>query len=86
MILTVVMSAYNSELYIADAIESVLCQTYRDFEFIIVDNFSNDSTIDIINLYASRDQRIKLFMETDLGLMLKIANWPSIMFQPNGLL
>lgn len=55
----VLMCAHNSELFIREAIESILNQTYPDFEFIIVENGSNDKTWEIINSY--KDQRIKAF-------------------------
>ena len=53
------MCACNSELFIAGAIDSILAQTYGDFEFIIVENGSTDKTWDIITSYA--DTRIKAF-------------------------
>jgi len=52
------MPAYNVERYIGEAIESILCQSFRDFELIIVDDCSNDSTLNIIKTYAMRDPRI----------------------------
>jgi len=55
----VLMCAYNSESFIREAIESILGQTYRDFEFIIIENGSTDSTWDIIQSYA--DPRIRAF-------------------------
>ncbi len=54
------MPVYNSELYLAEAIESILGQTFTDFEFIIVDDGSEDSSADIIRQYAQRDCRIRL--------------------------
>jgi glycosyltransferase involved in cell wall biosynthesis len=45
---SVITSVYNGEKYIQKAIESVVCQTEKDFEYIIVDNGSTDSTSDII--------------------------------------
>ena len=55
---TVLMSVYNGEEYLGEAIESILNQTFTDFEFVIVDDASTDNTIDIIRSY--RDSRIRL--------------------------
>lgn len=57
--ISVLMSVYNGEKYIKDTIDSILNQTYQDFEFIIIDDGSTDSTTDIINRYD--DDRIKLY-------------------------
>lgn len=57
--ISVLMTAYNSQEYIAEAIESILNQTFTDFEFIIINDGSRDSTADIIAEYAKNDKRIK---------------------------
>jgi|GEM_PF-1165999 Glycosyltransferases involved in cell wall biogenesis len=57
--LSVIMPAYNAERYVAAAIESVLRQTWRDFEFIIVDDGSTDGTRALIEQHAARDARIR---------------------------
>ncbi|MBN1493693.1 MAG: glycosyltransferase [Candidatus Omnitrophica bacterium] len=57
MKVTVLMSVYNGELYVKDAIESILTQTYRDFEFLIIDDGSTDATATIIQSYD--DQRVR---------------------------
>lgn len=55
---SVLMPAYNVEKYIAEAIESILNQTFTDFEFIIIDDCSTDKTWEIIQKYAKKDKRI----------------------------
>lgn len=57
-LLSVVMAVYNSERYLRKSIESVLAQTYRNFEFIIVNDGSADASESIIKDYAARDNRI----------------------------
>ena len=58
--ISVIMSAYNSERYITQAIESILNQTFKDFEFIIINDASTDKTLNIIKKYAKKDKRIKI--------------------------
>jgi glycosyltransferase involved in cell wall biosynthesis len=55
---TVLMPVYNCELYIKEAIDSILSQTFSDFEFLIIDDASADRTVSIIKSYI--DSRIKL--------------------------
>ncbi len=55
---TVIMSVYNGEKYIGEAVESILNQTYKDFELLIINDGSTDSSKDIIYLYD--DKRIRL--------------------------
>ena len=50
-LVSVLMTAYNRELYIAEAIESVLAQDYQNYELIIVDDCSTDHTVEIANSY-----------------------------------
>ncbi len=56
--ITCIMPAYNAEKYVKEAIESILNQTYNDFEFIIIDDGSKDDTPNIIEEYANKDERI----------------------------
>lgn len=64
---SVLMTAFNRERYIAEAIESVLSQTFTDFELIVVDDCSTDRTIDVVERYLS-DPRIRLVRnERNLG-------------------
>lgn len=64
--LSVVMCAYNEELFIAQAIDSILSQTYPDFELIIVDDASTDHTSEIIKNYAD-DRVFYIKNDTNLG-------------------
>jgi GT2 family glycosyltransferase len=64
---SVVMSVYNDERYLRDAVESILDQTFRDFEFIIINDGSTDGTVEIIHSYC--DPRIVLVKnDTNVGL------------------
>jgi len=58
--LSIVMTAYKAEIYIARAIESVLAQTYTDFELIVYVDGSPDSTVKIAEGFAERDERVKV--------------------------
>ena len=67
MKVSVVTASYNYQDYIKEAIQSVLNQTYKDLELIIVDDCSTDNSVQVINSY--KDDRIKLFVnEKNLGL------------------
>ena len=65
---SVLLTAYNRERYIAESIESVLAQSHADFELIICDDQSSDGTAGIIRDYARRDSRIRFSInERNLG-------------------
>ncbi|MFA6074534.1 MAG: glycosyltransferase [Negativicutes bacterium] len=59
MKVSVIMPVYNAEKYLREAIDSILEQTFRDFEFLIIDDGSTDSSVEIVNSYC--DCRIKFF-------------------------
>lgn len=66
---SVLMSAYNGSRYLCESIESILNQTFTDFEFIIIDDGSTDSTWKLLTEYADKDQRVRLFKnEENIGL------------------
>jgi glycosyltransferase involved in cell wall biosynthesis len=52
---------YNGERYLAEALESLLAQSFKDFEIVISDNASTDATSDIGQAYQSKDQRVRYF-------------------------
>ena len=65
---SVLTTCYNREAYIAETIESVLAQTFADFEYIIVDDCSKDGSFEIARSYASKDSRIRLYRnDSNLG-------------------
>jgi teichuronic acid biosynthesis glycosyltransferase TuaG len=66
IIVSVVMPAFNSEKYISRSIESVLSQTYNNFELIIIDDKSTDKTSSLIKNYAAKDSRI-IFIQNDVN-------------------
>ncbi|HFU2807137.1 TPA: glycosyltransferase [Campylobacter coli] len=63
-LISVVMPCYNRQEYVVDAIESILNQTYTNFEFIIIDDCSTDNTYEIIKKYAETDKRI-IFLQNE---------------------
>lgn len=69
------MSVRNNESFVSKSIDSILNQTYRNFEFLIVDDFSNDNTYKIIKEYEKKDKRIKVFKnDENLGLTKSLNN------------
>ena len=61
MLISVVMASYNYEKFLAEAINSVIAQTFSDWELIIVDDGSNDGSLKLIEEFCAKDSRIKLF-------------------------
>ncbi len=67
-LVSVLMTAFNREKYIAVAIQSVLNSSYKNFELIIADDGSTDNTVAIARSYANLDLRITVFInEKNLG-------------------
>jgi len=62
---SVVMTTYNGERFLAQQIDSVLRQTFADFELIIADDGSTDATVALLKQYASKDRRIRLMLNTE---------------------
>ncbi len=87
-IVSVLMPAYNAEKTIAEAIESILSQTFQSFELIIADDCSTDATRDIIRSYERKDPRIKaiynkmnLYIAGNRNILLKYAKGKYIAWQ-----
>ena len=60
-LISIVLPVYNGEAYLADSIESILRQTYENWELIIVNDCSTDHTLEIAESYQKRDPRIRVF-------------------------
>ena len=65
---SVVMSVYNGERYLREAVESILNQTFTDLEFIIIDDGSTDGTVAILTRYQGVDDRIRIYHQKNQGL------------------
>lgn len=71
-IVSVVMSVYNAEKYLEEAIDSILSQTYKDFEFIIINDGSTDYSLEIIKKYKKQDERIVVISRENKGLIVSL--------------
>lgn len=65
---TVMLPAYNVGAYLQPCIESVLAQTYRDFELLIIDDGSTDTTAEIADRFAAHDPRVKVIHQPNAGI------------------
>jgi glycosyltransferase involved in cell wall biosynthesis len=83
-LISVILPAYNAEKYIEAAVTSILLQTFRDFELIIIDDGSNDKTYEIVKNLANKDKRVYVLSRENRGLVsslnegIDLANAPLI--------
>src|SRR5688572_15803312 len=68
-IVSVIMPVYNTERFVAETTESVLAQTFRDFEFIVIDDGSTDRSREILENLAKRDARVRVISRANKGLV-----------------
>ena len=73
LLISIIMPAYNVEKYISDSINSVILQSFRDWELLVVDDCSTDNTKNIIEKFVDRDDRIKLISRDKNGGKPSIA-------------
>ena len=84
---SVIMPAYNAERFLAEAIQSILSQTHRHFELIVVDDGSTDGTKKIVEGFADQDERVRLVSvehggvsrARNKGLMVARGYWIALM-------
>ena len=67
-LVSVILPAYNREAFIGPTLESVLSQTYRNIEVIVVDDGSTDRTLHTVEAYAARDSRIRVVPQANTGV------------------
>ena len=65
---SIIVAAYNAEKYIRRCLDSLLAQTMNDFELIVVDDGSTDTTADIVDAYATRDTRVRVIHQDNGGV------------------
>ncbi|MCS6814231.1 MAG: glycosyltransferase [Cyanobacteria bacterium] len=70
--ISVIMPVYNADRYVAQAVESILTQTFADFEFLIVDDGSTDRSLKILRHYAAQDDRIHLTSRPNTGYVIAL--------------
>ncbi|MEC3907604.1 glycosyltransferase family 2 protein [Tamlana sp. 2201CG12-4] len=63
-LITVIMPVYNGEKYLAESIDSILNQSFADFKLLVLNDNSNDSTLDILNNYLKKDKRVEVIHKT----------------------
>src|SRR5690606_23018776 len=68
-LISVLIPFKNTENYLTDCLESVIIQTYKNWEFIIVDDGSTDSSYTLVELYTLKDKRIKLYKNKGNGII-----------------
>ncbi len=79
---TVCIPCYNNARFLAETIESILVQTFADYELLIIDDRSTDGTAEIAAAYAARDQRIRFLVnERNLGM---VENWNRCLTEARG--
>ena len=73
-LITVIVPIYNRENFVADTIESIINQTHKNLEIILVDDGSSDNTLSIIKHYQRLDNRIKIFIQKNMGICMAVKN------------
>lgn len=82
--ISVLMPVFNAQPYLTEAVESILSQSFKDFEFIIINDGSTDNSLKILQAFAQTDNRIRLISRKNKGLVetlnegLTLANAPLV--------
>jgi glycosyltransferase involved in cell wall biosynthesis len=70
--ISVILPVYNADNYVAEAVESILAQTFSDYELLLIDDGSTDGSLAILQRYAARDDRIVLISRENRGLVASL--------------
>ena len=70
---SVIIPCYNVEAYLAECLDSVINQTLKDIEIICINDGSKDSTLEILQNYKEKDERVVLISQENSGLSKKCA-------------
>jgi glycosyltransferase involved in cell wall biosynthesis len=65
---SVIVPVYNVELYLEECLDSIICQTFKEIEIILINDGSIDRSLDIMELYASKDSRITVLNQPNRGV------------------
>ena len=77
-VISISMPAYNVEQYIGEAIESILAQTFTDWELIVVDDCSKDRTVAVVNEYAAKDSRIRIIKRQENSGSVRLPRFDGV--------
>ena len=69
MTVSIVVPVYNTAEYLPACLDSILAQTFTDFELLLVDDGSTDNSLQVCETYASRDARIRIFHQKNVLLL-----------------
>lgn len=65
--ISIIVPVYNAENYIQRCVDSILSQTFKDFELILVNDGSHDTSLDICNAYLDKDSRVRVLNKRQGG-------------------
>src|ERR1035437_9156737 len=70
--ISVLLPVYNAAPYLSEAVESVLAQSFEDFEFLALDDGSTDGSLNILREYETRDRRLRVISRQNKGLIVSL--------------
>ena len=86
ILISVIVPVYNAKVYLEACLDSIINQSYKNLEIILIDDGSTDGSSDVLDLYASKDNRIKVVHNANHGVSftrnygIKIATGSKILF------
>lgn len=75
LLISVFIPVYNGEKYLERTLQSIQQQTYANFEILLVDDSSTDGSLEILNQFAEKDARFKVFIKENGGIVAKSMNF-----------